>query len=214
MKTGKIIPVSYCTPTGGAFIAAFLTAAKNNNFAQPEFMKYGNSHRTGLDDVVVPRGEMLDTDEHKLNLLLDAPIEDNVPYFISTHLEELSILESNFDKVIRITYDSTDIDELINVYIGKVCFDVFDRDLTLSKRRGVMHMLYMLNHKESFVTGTTTDSVLYLPWKTIYHDDSSKLIKKLSKFTSIPVSQFNVQFLDSWKNKTQECISTVETLIN
>lgn len=214
MKTSKIIPVSYCTPTGGAFVAAFLTAAKNNNFNQPEFMKHGNSHKTGLDDVTVPRGDMLDTDDYKLNLLLNAPIEDNVPYFISTHLVELPLLEANFNKVIRITYDSTDIEELVNVYIGKVCFDVFNRDVTLSKRRGVMHMLYMLDNKESFVAGTNTDSVLYLPWKTLYHGDSNSLIKTLSKFTEISQPQFNIDFLNTWKEKTKECISVVKSVIN
>ena len=212
MKNNKIIPVSYCTPTGGAFISALLTAAKNNNFNEASFMKHGNSHRTGLDDITVPRGDMLDTDEYKLDLLLTAPIENNSPYFISTHLTDLSLLTSNFDKVIRITYDRDDIDELVNVYIGKVCFDVFDRDIVLAKRRGVMHMLYMINAAESFSSGTSTDSILFISWKTIFHGNSAKLIKILSNFTKINKSQYNVDLVDAWKEKTRECISTVESL--
>lgn len=178
-----------------------------------EFSEHGNSHYTGFDEIHVPKGEMGISDDHKIELLLTAPVSTNTPYYISTHTVDMRLLRSTFLKHIRITYDEQDIDNLLKVYFGKVCLDVFDRSIEESIEKTTRFEKYLKKYA-SFFKQEEMDDVLFLKWNDILYLNPVELVRILSEYTSIPEQQFNIDLLLSWRNKTTQCITKINSLYN
>ena len=54
----------------------------------------------------------------------------------------------------------------------------------------------------------------FVHWKEIYVYDTSILISKVSKFTSTPEQNFNIENLNTWRELTRECEAQVTQLLN
>ena len=122
--TEDIIPITYMGGTGGNFLCHFIVSAKINVNHKISFSDHGNVHIFGMRDLeTLPTG-IFDNDQEKLDyLFLHLPQEQPAfghqlikPYNVALHLLDIDLINSNFKKSIRITYESDDINDIANSY--------------------------------------------------------------------------------------------------
>lgn len=218
LPTEDIIPITYMSGCGGNFLCHFIVSAKRNIQDIMEFSKYGNAHKNGMKDIgSLPYG-FLTPDQEKIDYVLSHLHEQSMmnhslvkPYYTSLHVQDIDILNNNFKKSIRITYEPDDIDELVAVYRGKWFVDSFDRNATI-KMSDSVHLYFSkknLNKMNKFFCKIENmTNVLFISWKELFKGNIDNLVTNLSTFTHIHTVNFSNEALIQWRDKTQHCIDT------
>lgn len=207
-----IIPVTYMSGTGGAFLSKFITFAKLNSKDILKLSKHGNAHSGYIE---LPRSILgpPDDDNIKIEQILNAkPYDDVFPiYYVPTHILDLKLCMNFFEKTIRITYEKEDIDDIAICYVGKYHIDATHKvESTILNLKLHSHMM-LLKFCNQFSTIEQNSNILYVSWKELLHFDPNILINKLHTFTQIPIENFNLENLYNWRKATISCIENIST---
>lgn len=199
-----IIPITYCGGTGGNFLCHFIVSAKYNIKEYLPLSKHGNVH-DGMKDIYGPKLGLKSSDIEKINFLLDKKnLVDTAtkPYYAIAHLVDTKIIEQHFTRYIRITYDEDDIDEISKIFFMK-CY--VDNNIAESNSAQKKYKMILSLWKNNFIQEKNSNA-LYISWKELYKESSSKVISKLSNFTNIQKEKFSETMLEQWRIKTTESI--------
>jgi hypothetical protein len=218
MKNKTIIPILYLPGTGGHFLMNFITYAKLNVSTHINISEHGNAHNNASEIYVVDNFDNLDTSS-KIQSILSLSHPNTIsPYFCACHINEVDEVLLYFDKVIRISIDYDDIDEISHSYFGKWFIDrkEFKSDLAdvlrikhkiFTKTNSYRGLVRLFNDKEN-------TSLLTISWKELVHDDVNDLVRKISEFVNINREQFTMQNLIDWRLATKNGIEEIQTLLN
>jgi hypothetical protein len=209
MKNNSIIPITFMSGTGGNFLCSFIVAAKNNNQSSFQLSEHGNMHSNAIKDIATPAHSIEYIDQHKINSIIEAPINSNIiPYYTSSHIVDLNLVNTYFHKSIRIIYSTENIPEIGYTYVGKFFVD----EKQYIKNMSVLYTMTINNlykYQQQFTNQDVTN-VLYISWDDLYKDDITLLLDKISKFTSIDVDKFNISNIIHWRERTSNCIKQIQ----
>lgn len=201
----SLLVITYATGTGGSFLQQYITYAKLKRMDPISLSDFGNAHNFPLIEIAQPMGGLWKTpDEEKIEFLLDQipSIGAIKPYVALAHIVDLELAQKAFYKVIRITYDLDDIDELVPNYLGKFYLDQEQNKTVTPKDVNLRQLAFKLDHK-LFTEAKNYPNVLYVTYKELAHIDSDVLNKKLSNFLNLDVDAFNVDNLIAWRRATR-----------
>lgn len=197
--------------TGGHFLTGFLIDARNNTLDTASLSKNGNAHLTNRD---IPNCQLsiIDSDKQKIDYVLASIVSETSkpPYFVPLHVLDISFCVDNFDKTIRITYNSNDILELSTIFLAKNLIDTAELDPSLYESK-LREREYFLRSRLEFFKSITNPNVLNVSWKELFKGDVELLVNKLSTYTCIPSENFNLQNLKIWRSLTEQCSSVVNS---
>ena len=195
--------------TGGNFLCSFIIAAKTNNQSSFQLSEHGNMHSNAIKDIATPAHSIEYIDQHKINSIIEAPINSNItPYYTSSHIVDLQLVHTYFLKSIRITYTTENVPEIGYTYVGKF----FSDEKHYIKNMPVLYKMTINNlykYQPQF-TPQTVPNVLYISWDELYKDDISSLLVKISKFTSIDIDKFNISNIKHWRERTNNGIKQIQ----
>jgi hypothetical protein len=211
--TNDIIPITFAGGTGGAMLTQLLIKAKKLDFSDITLSKNGNAH-SNLEDIEPCTLGIPNSDIDKITHIMNANVLGKVaPYFVSLHLKDLNMFSKYFNKIIRITYEDDDVEDLAYIFVMKNNVDIgeiTDLDyLTKFNQRKLFLKMYQpyFKHLES------NDNILYVRWKEIYNGNESELINTLADFTSIPKINFNENLINNWRHVTKASLAEIQNRI-
>lgn len=218
-STQGMIPITFAGGTGGQFLSYFLESAKIKDLSSidDKLSEHGNSHRLrSVHMAVAPYPAKL-TYSDLLSVWHLPPDNEKVyPYYCGTHISEIDDVLSYFDKIIRVTYDIDDIDDLVLIFVGKRLLDdniISKNDIDKLKQGEATHRYFLTTQQQFFVDRPDlAPKVLCISWKEIIKNDASNLINQLSNFTEMPIENFNYDALITWRNATFKCLNTMKQL--
>jgi hypothetical protein len=209
LPTEDIIPITFYGGTGGNFLCHFIVSAKRNMQDVANFSKYGNAHENCLKDVVVPNFGISQPDSQKINFLLNQAYPYYIvekPYYTSVHIADINLITANFNRSIRITYELSDLEEIVAVFYGKFVTDSHFF-LTNMKPQTPEHIKQgIIKWQSTFTKIENLPNVLFISWKELFKGNIEEFITKLSIFTDIDAENFSTESLIHWRNKTQYCL--------
>ena len=209
--TTDIILITYIGGTGGHFLSYFLSKARDNDFEKVTLSENGNAHHNKMD-IGIPY-TFVDPDKLKFEYIVNYNIPPSIkkPYFCHGHIKDVEQCISKF-KTIRITYDSDDILDLSYTHLTKNNIDMFNMDRSLWDEQ-IVNRKFFLHGNIRYFKNKSEQNLLPIRWKELYYGDTKILMKKLSDFTDIPVSNFNISNLYQWREKTRLGIDKIKQLL-
>lgn len=195
------IPINFLGGSGGSFLCSFLTAAKYNDQVKFVFTEYSGMHTLRYSDIPT---HIHGPDEHlmkKLQFIISSDTlkpDHKPPYFTTIHAPDTNEILSYFDKVIHISIDESDLNDISCCLVLKL--------------HGTEDEILIKNYKSyakrysGYFEVLNSDKVLNISWKDILYNDPDILVSKLSGFTEIPISNFNLDNLINWRSGTKETI--------
>jgi hypothetical protein len=172
-----------------------MTFSEHGNAHSSPYACHGDNNRQSVDDSI------------KINdLLVQGPHRfPNKIWYPNVHLKDLSIAASTFDKAIRITLDTTDLDTIVSIMAGKVRIDLHTETVNQKTftNRHLLEQWLPMYQVEPF------DNVLFVSFKDLMYNSMDDLVTKLSGFTNIPTENFNKQNLQLWRMKTTEGVKHI-----
>jgi hypothetical protein len=161
---------------------------------------------------------------NRVEIESDRLTKTNEWMFLSYHSPHLKEIMNYAKKGILITYDYDDINEILKVILGKTCLDgcyVPKSKYWYIPKEDVHSLAVMYNKHYECLTGYYSnfqpihdfgDSVLNVSWKELMYENVDTLVDKLSKFSEIAVSRFNINAINEWRRLTLFCIEDLEPL--
>lgn len=216
-----IVPITYNGGTGGTYLCHFIVSAKYNDYDKYKLhlSPHGNAHGSANDFPPIPplpAGQWR-TDAQKIEYVLEhlSPNNKTRPYYTPLHLVDTEIISNNFLKSIRIIYDSSDIDELVNVFLGKYIVDAKN----ITKNEIYIHepnlRTNMVKYSKFYIYEKKYDTnMLFISWSELYSLDPDILVNKLHNFTYIPKENFSIGQLLEWRNATKQGAENVQKILN
>ena len=189
-----VTPIYYVGGTGGHFLSALLNSAKINHQEPLNFSQYGHAHDTKY-------GINQPFNEHTLERLTTC--SQNDLSFISTH-SSVDFLLNNFDKLIVIKYDKSDIPEIASSLVIKVAYTNGRPKEIISERRNVASTV--LSRSINQFTKMSSEKICYVCWKHLYKLEADLLIDMLHQYTNIPKENFNINSIHEWRRLTSMAI--------
>lgn len=211
----KIIPITYLGGTGARFLTYFLTCAKLNKFEEPKLSEHGSAHFGLFKELgTTPWGIEERTSAEHIEWIESKSIENyDEPLFVTAHILDLDLALEHFDKVIRLTYDEDDMDEINHVFLGKFGLDDFKIKKTPNEFLIFRMPTYIRLHPNFTRRPELEPRVLFVSWKEMYHYDLDVIITKLHHFTEIPKNNFNADAFNHWRNVTRLGVEHVKSLV-
>lgn len=216
-STQGMIPITFAGGTGGQFLSYLLESAKIRDLSpiDDKLSEHGNSHRLrSMHMAVAPYPAKLTYNDLLSVWHLPPENERIYPYYCGTHISEIDDVLSYFDKIIRVTYDLDDIDDLVPIFVAKRLLDdnIIPKDDIDKIKQGIAtHRHFLTTQQQFFVDRPDlVPKVLCVSWKEILKYDALILIKKLSDFTEMPIEDFNYDALIAWRNATIKCMNTMK----
>lgn len=200
----NIIPIVYCTGSGGQFLAAFLTSAKLNDPNVIQLSRFGNAH-----------GSIKDIKETHFNSVTDILIRVKkisvYPGYVPFHGIDMPLVRESFDKIIKIQYDHDDIEELAKIFTGKWGLD--DGGSSFDKLQSTYE--WSISNLQKYTSQFDSDTMndMCISWKELYKNDPNILINKLSEFTGYATYRFPVEKLNEWRRLTEICVVKMSKLV-
>jgi len=204
-----IVPIVYTGGAGGQFLSSFIKAAKDNTPNVFRFSRFGNAHMCRKDFNTIVKLENEPLSKIVPHMLLEI---DNVPILpVYTSIHENNILETltYFEKIILITYDETDIDEISKAFTGKWGLDTSANNFIKDIKNVYLWSKADLSKKLDIFQNAYGDRVFPVTWKELYKEDTSILINKLSKYTGYEVDRFPLKGINEWRRLTGICIDEI-----
>lgn len=214
----NIVPILYMGATGGNFMANLLSSASRKDFRPKILSKYGNAHAQhyGIHETPEANNNRFHVpDELKVaDVFKHKPDHTGYVWFTNLHSRNAELMLKHFSKVIWITYESEDVVELSTILVGKMHIDEKQKEISVDKIEMYynMSLLYLQGYVNTFVP-IINDRILNVSWKEIYHLDIDILLNKLIEFTKIPKQDFDIPYIENWRNATSEGINMVNKYI-
>jgi hypothetical protein len=190
------IAIRYVHGSGGHFLNGLLTASKLN---LPTFRlgEYGSGHYVYKE-----------FNFYKNTMLFPDPTCDILtppPYFVYTEHHSLETIANIFHKVINITYELDDCDEIELCFLGKFHLEEAENKINSTYCRHHTH------RQKYYSPVDTTDNVLNITWKELLHGDHTILSKRLKLFTRL--SNIKTDYLLEWREKTKLGMNKTQHII-
>lgn len=182
------IAIRYVHGSGGHFLNAWLTASKLNLPGIP-LGDYGSGHHAHKE-----------FNFFKNPKVLPEPIYDittPAPYFIHTEYPVLPAIASIFYKVINISYDLDDCNELELCFLGKFFLEMNRKKIRYARQHKYKHKHYLPIE--------SVDNILNISWKEYLYGDADTLCKKLKIFTGL--ENIKIVPLLEWREQTKMCMN-------
>ncbi len=229
LPTEDIIPITYMGGTGGTFLCHFIVSAKRNIQTVIELSEYGNAHKNNLKDLygdmdggpAAPNQPKIDTvfaEIEKINHGVTGSPPLQAPYYTTSHIVDVNLINTYFKKSIRITYDTDDHTETSIVFYGKWYIDqrnqwAIEGDIDKlnefkPSNPKKSHALSSKMFQSKFTKLENMPNILFISWKELFKGNIEELITKISTFTDINPDNFSRESLIHWRTKTQYCIDT------
>ena len=206
LPTEDIIPITFMGGTGGNFLCHFIVSAKRNIQDIIELSEHGNAHENCLKDLSGLHLGASYPDHKKIDSILSSILIYDMakkPYYTSSHVVDISLININFKRSIRIIYELDDIQEISTVFYGKF---YIDESNTPFKSHNKFNKLNLIRWQSKFNYIENMHNVLFISWKELFKGNIKELITKLSIFTEIDINNFSRESLMHWRDKTQYCI--------
>lgn len=233
MKNNFHIPITYAGGTGGNFLSSWLNAASLNNQSILNYSEYGNAHKTNIN-ILYGGGMNIGTgtnlsehlsEEEKIKLINDEVRNYHLRFF-ATHMANKNLLLNYFEKVIIITYEKSNIEEVAIVHTVKWAKDddsipvkKWVEEKLKSKTYPEMYSSFMKYQKVSLLrflpdfTENNDNNVIYISWNNLYNDEHNILVDRLSDQLNIPKDNFNLENLFKWRELTLKGIQKYPELV-
>jgi hypothetical protein len=182
----QFIAIRYMFGAGGNFMDAWLTASKLN-LSNIVLNEYGSAH-SAYKEFLPFRLPLTKTPTPSTNS------RRHPPYFSHTEYRDLSIISSMFYKVINMSYELDDCDELELCFLGKLFFESVDKFPSVYVRHHEARQKY-------YEPIESTNTILNVTWKELFHGDADALIERLKMFTSL--TNIKKEYLLEWREKTK-----------
>lgn len=210
MKNKSIIPISFVPGSGGRFLNYILTSTKQTTSIDTSNIDLGHMYKLAVafGNMKLQSQSMLVSEQDQLNDLINYAIDcnsDTIEYS-GCNVLDTSMLLDNFDKVIQIAYEESDIPDISFAFVSE---DIPD-DITLVVGATANNNMNYINMFETNIDNT---SLLRVTWKELYKDDVDNLITKLSNFLSISTDKFKVNEILEWRKQIYDKIDQVKTLL-
>jgi len=206
LPTEDIIPITFIGGTGGNFLCHFIVSAKRNIKNIIELSEHGNAHKNCLKDVSGLNFGVSYPDHKKIDSILSSTLIYDMakkPYYTSSHIDDINLININFKRSIRIIYELDDVQEISTVFYGKF---YIDESNTPFKSHNKFNKLNLIRWQSKFNYIENMPNVLFISWKELFKGNIKELITKLSIFTEIDINNFSRESLMHWRDKTQYCI--------
>lgn len=206
-----IIPITYVRGTGGNFLCHYIVSAKRNIQDVIELSQYGNAHENCLKDIFGPPDGIPQPDIEKINFILNQlPYKDaGKPYYTSAHLSDINLINANFKRSIRITYDLNDCQEISTIFYGKFTVNNHDTSINNIKSQTLSYIkLGPIKWQPQFAKIENMPNILFISWKELFKGNIDELTTRISIFTNIDPNNFSKKSLEHWRDKTQYCLNT------
>jgi hypothetical protein len=206
LPTEDIIPITFIGGTGGNFLCHFIVSAKRNIQDIIELSEHGNAHENCLKDLSGLHFSASYPDNKKIDSILSGILIYDMakkPYYTSSHIADINLININFKRSIRIIYELDDVQEISTVFYGKF---YIDESNTPVKSHHKFNKLNLIRWQSKFNYIENMPNVLFISWKELFKGNIEELITKLSIFTEIDINNFSRESLMHWRDKTQYCI--------
>jgi hypothetical protein len=188
------IAIRYVHGSGGHFLNAWLTASKLNLTSLP-LGEYGSGHYA-YKEFNLYKGPA-ELPKPAVN------ITTYPPYFVYTEYRSLIALSSIFHKIINISYEVDDCDEIELCFLGKFYLEQDSKNSTYCRHH--------LHRQKDYAPIESTEDILNITWKELLHGDAITLCERLSTFTGI--SDIKIDYLREWREKTKLGMDKTRTQI-
>jgi hypothetical protein len=157
----------------------------------------------------------------------------HAPWFFGTHCEDQALVLNSIGRVITITYQEQDCQEITLAFLGKYMLEnpkhreeierncnplglTYEQRLQRIQDRGLdplwpeenWMVLDVLRRKKERITEFqptgVNPRVMYISWQELMYLDPRPMIDRLSQFTGIAPAQFDTAGLDAWRRATRE----------
>jgi hypothetical protein len=203
------ISVRYFGGSGGTFLTSWLTAAKNEN---PQYVSLTNVSSANPNFLEIQQSvpHTFRSEQHRQ--FLSTVVPDNYeavpPYFVLDQSKSLDESLECVQRVINISYDINDVDDVAWCYYKKTFMrqenaTLLDVESVLEQLTETVGACWI-----RFRAKTDTERVCYVKWKDLLSGDPVALVEKLSAFTGISTNKFNLSLLAEWQTGTQALINS------
>lgn len=210
MKNKSIIPISFLPGSGGRFLNYILNSTKETTSIDTSVVDLEHMYKLAVafGNIKLQSQSMLVPNQDQINDLINYAIDcnsDTIEY-CGCNVLDTDILLNNFEKVIQITYEESDIPDISLLFV----FEYLPDNIKLSTNATA-------NDNMNYITNFTTDidnsSLLRVTWKELYKDNIDNLITKLSDFLNLSVDKFKVNEILEWRKRTYNNIEHIKTLL-
>lgn len=199
-KVKNIVPVTYYGPTGGNFVSWFLNLAYLNKKETMNFSEHGNAHLNPYKPAIINNRIFLD-DKIKITQMIKVNPSPNTTWYPNVHINDTKLLDDYFVKSVRIVFAEQDIPNLATLSLYKVYIDAYGIK-EFKEQRKRMECNILKKCSKIFHDQPYFESIHYVSWKDLVFGSSEQLVEGLSKFTEIPIDNFNLENLKVWRSKT------------
>lgn len=212
MKTPKhtnIIPISFVPGSGGRFLNYILNSTRSTTTIDTNIdLEHMFKLVVAFGNMKLQSQSMLVPVQEQLNDLLNYAIDSNsdITEYCGCHVLDVPILLNNFEKVIQITYEESDILDISFSFIAENIPD----DLRMIVSATVNNNMKYIS---SFKTEGDNPSLLRISWKELYKEDITNIVEKLNNFLNLSTDTIKVDELLEWRNETHTNIQKVKTLL-
>jgi len=203
------ISVRYLGGSGGTFLTSWLTAAKNES---PQYVSLTNVSSANPNFLEIQQSvpHNFRAEQHKqfLSTAVPGTPGTEAPYFLLDQSKSLDESLECVQRVINISYDINDVDDVAWCYYKKTFIrqenaNLLDVESILEQLTETVGACWI-----RFRAKTDTERVCYVKWKDLLSGDPVALVEKLSAFTGISANKFNLSLLAEWQTGTQALINS------
>jgi len=208
-KHTNVIPISFVPGSGGRFLNYILNSTRSTTTIDTNIdLAHMFKLVVAFGNMKLQSQSMLVPVQEQLNDLLNYAIDSNVDVieYCSCHVLDVPILLNNFEKVIQITYEESDILDISFSFIAENIPD----DLRMIVSATVNNNMKYIS---SFKTEGDNPSLLRISWKELYKEDITNIVEKLNNFLNLSTDTIKVDELLEWRNETHTNIQKVKTLL-
>ena len=203
------ISVRFIAGAGGAFLNAWLTTAKNESDQYMNLTDVSSANHASLEiQASVPHNFRSDQHKQFLSTVVPGVAGTEPPYFV---LDQSHSLEESLEcvqRVINISYDIDDTDDITwcnykKSFMRQQNVDLLDAEAILEQLSEFTGNCWI-----KFRAKTDTERVCYIKWKDLLSGDPIVLVEKLSGFTGISASKFDLALLGQWRAGTRALLDS------
>jgi hypothetical protein len=203
------ISVRYFGGSGGTFLTSWLTAAKNENNLYVNLTDVSSAN-PGVLEIQQSVPHNFRSEQHKQFLSTAVPgvSGTEAPYFLLDQSKSIDESLECVQRVINISYDIDDVDDITWCYYKKTFMqqknvDLLDVESILEQLTETVGACWI-----KFRAKTDSARVCYIKWKDLLSGDPVALVEKLSAFTGISANKFDLALLGQWREGTQALINS------
>lgn len=188
--------------TGGHFLSAFIRAARECAAQHWSFSEHGNAHSCSIDRRYSHGG--VDNVPAVAHILSEynSP-NDLMTRYTASHCSDPDLALQYFEKIIKTCFTPDESWEVALAFVIKHGMDT--RLMKYSREEIICATTGMMNMHSSFpalCSESSIPNILNISWKELLYNDPHVLLYKISDFVSIPVYEFPVEKLLTWRELT------------